>query len=85
MLIDPQNINATVHVIRYSDRNKELGSRDRIWLCAWMLVVLFVPISDISLHADPTLREFYFLFRGFSISGNSLTQNRMKIPIKARE
>jgi hypothetical protein len=73
MLIDPQNINATVHIIKCSDSNKELGSRIRKIFGTRMFAVLFVQNHTFPYRLIPH-PEF-----PIACSENSCTQNRIKI------
>ena len=73
MLIDPQNINTTVHIFKYSDSNKELGPRIRKRFGTWMFAVLFAQNHTFPYRLIPN-PEF-----PIACSENSCTQNRIRI------
>jgi hypothetical protein len=77
MLIDPQNINATVQIIKCSDSNMELGSAVRIRFRAWVHVVLFVQNHTYPYRLTPNT-EFSITCSDHSQSQQIHVKNRIK-------
>ena len=56
MLIDLKNINANVHIIKYSESNMVLGSRFRMSFRIRIFIVFVVQNHTYIIQADPTSR-----------------------------
>jgi len=65
MLIDLKKINATVHIIKYSESNMVLGSRFRMRFRIRIFIIFVVQNHTYIIRADPTSRVSYCLFRKF--------------------